>query len=494
MDIFAATVTSLTLLYNFIDSCAEFPGSAKGLSLRLQWDTRLLQRIQDYFASRQTINSDGSTLLSPEDERLLKRVAEYLDELIAEARAIESKIGPASRWKKGVMQMTWWHYRPKFEGLQQELHEWATKFDVHLIALPQDMKEAIQLRQIVDRPNVLITTERIGRVIQSVTDVDIHSAGLLIEDPAEILATESTHSRSGRTSATFRGTQVLVEYRPYSQSVLSEANKTVHEVLVKDQKRLAVILSHSQSTSLGLPKCKGYFDNDTFGKPHFATFALIYELPFAVSPHESIRCLRDVIDESKTHRSNHTLSDRFKFAHRLSVAVLLIHSSNWVHESINPANVVVLEPEHLSTPSQFPRALGHPLLLGFQAARSAAGDSAPLMGSHDTEANIYKHPHRIPTGSGALARFVRAYDMYSLGVVLLELGLWRRVSHLLQRLGGPANLHDHLGNMVDTLKLSMGNTYANVVRWCLERDEEHLEVDEIMKAVVERLEHLAVTV
>jgi hypothetical protein len=49
-------------------------------------------------------------------------------------------------------------------------------------------------------------------------------------------------------------------------------------------------------------------------------------------------------------------------------------------------------------------------------------------------------------------------------------------------------------DMVDTPKLSMGDTYANVVRWCLERDEEHLEIDEIMKAVVERLEHLAVTV
>lgn len=144
--------------------------------------------------------------------------------------------------------------------------------------------------------------------------------------------------------------------------------------------------------------------------------------------------------------------------------------------------------------SQFPRTLGHPLLLGFQAARSAAGDSAPLMGGRDKEANIYKHPHRIPTGSGTLPRFMRAYDMYSLGVVLLELGLWRRVSHLSQRLGRPANLHDHLGDMVDTPKLSMGDTYANVVRWCLERDEEHLEIDEITKAVVERLEHLAVTV
>lgn len=79
--------------------------------------------------------------------------------------------------------------------------------------------------------------------------------------------------------------------------------------------------------------------------------------------------------------------------------------------------------------------------------------------------------------------------MYSLGVVLLELGLWRRVSHLLQRLGGPADLPDHLGDMVDTVI-----QYGRHIRKCGVMVNEHLEIDEIMKAVVERLEHLAVTV
>lgn len=48
---------------------------------------------------------------------------------------------------------------------------------------------------------------------------------------------------------------------------------------------------------------------------------------------------------------------------------------------------------------------------------------------------------------------------------------------------------DHLGNMVDTVI-----QYGRHIRKCGVMVNEHLEIDEIMKAVVERLEHLAVTV
>jgi hypothetical protein len=72
---------------------------------------------------------------------------------------------------------------------------------------------------------------------------------------------------------------------------------------------------------------------------------------------------------------------------------------------------------------QLPRAF----LIGAQRARTNQGYSS-LTSNQDWRLNIYRHPSRH--NSEANARFSIAFNVYSLGVVLVELGLWG-LPHLL---------------------------------------------------------------
>ena len=106
------------------------------------------------------------------------------------------------------------------------------------------------------------------------------------------------------------------------------------------------------------------------------------------------------------------LNERFTLASLLSRSVFFIHASNFVHKSIRPDNVIVFQDASCQ--------LGTPFLVGFNRFR---GDTAITyrFGDDNWERNIYRHPQR--QGIAPDEDFSMQHDIYSLGVVLLEVGL-----------------------------------------------------------------------
>ncbi|OBT86160.1 hypothetical protein VE02_05731 [Pseudogymnoascus sp. 03VT05] len=457
MDIFGTTITSLHLLYGFIDACVDFPGDAKSLSLRLRRDTRVLQHVLEYFQSRLGQSALTDTGLEPEDEELLERIAEHLDGLMSKALIMEGTLRANGGWRKRAKHMTWWHYGPKIRSLQEELHEWTDSFDFKVS-----------------------------------TDID----NLFINDHKKRISI-GAFSPGLRQTATFDGAPVLLEYRPYELYLLASGHEEFLERLTLDQKKLAYILSNLQSNNFGLPRCLGFYDVSNTARPYFAH---IYEMPPKNSSgSEDVRTLLDAIDTitvkdsptSTTGRAApiHSLSERLIFARKLAIALLVIHSAGWVqvHESISSENILVLEQSYGSASKEFPLALGEPLFLGFHASRP---DSAATTPAHSkVNPLLYQHPHRA-SGVHPPRRFVRAYDVYSLGVVLLELGLWRFLSYEVGT--RPASqMSAHLQDLAKSVNATTGNTYSSIVQWCLVRDEENLPVERFCKEVVEKLESLS---
>ncbi|KFZ23633.1 hypothetical protein V502_01894 [Pseudogymnoascus sp. VKM F-4520 (FW-2644)] len=495
MDIFSTTITSLQLLYGFIDACVDFPDDAKSLSLRLRRDTRALQRVLDYFQSRRGTSTLTDTGLEPEDEELLERIAEHLDGLMSKALAMEGTLKANGGWRKRSKHMTWWHYGPKVRSLQQELHEWTESFDVRLISLPRDMKAVMSIAE-GEKPAMVVTKERIETVLADVqtklkvsTDID----NLLINDYKNRINI-GTFSTGLRHTATFDGAPVLLEYRPYELYLLASGHEEFLESLTLDQKKLAYILSNLQSNNFGLPRCLGFYDVSDTAEPYFVH---IYEMPHNSSGSENVRTLLDAIDtitvkDSKTASTGrakpvHSLSERITFARKLAIALLVIHSAGWVHESISSENILVLEQSYGSASKVFPFALGEPLFVGFHASRPDSADTTPAHSK--VNPLIYQHPHRVSSVHRP-RRFVRAYDVYSLGVVLLELGIWRSISYEVGTRSA-SQMSTHLQDLAKSVNSTMGNTYSSIVQWCLARDEENLPVEKFFKEVVEKLETLS---
>ena len=132
-----------------------------------------------------------------------------------------------------------------------------------------------------------------------------------------------------------------------------------------------------------------------------------------------------------------------------------------MHKNIRPETI-------LSFGKREDDALPHTaFLIGYQVVRDAYGRTRPVA-DLKPEANIYRHPQRL---GNEVEYFVMQHDIYSLGVCLLEIGLWesyvaydadgaaRPSPVLLSRVGiGLETLQDYNVLKEHFVKLSQGAT------------------------------------
>lgn len=177
-------------------------------------------------------------------------------------------------------------------------------------------------------------------------------------------------------------------------SIFDSSKDTVRELTVK--------LRCADPSTFGLLKCLGavhYEKNEEF--------SLIFRMPDSSSEPETLRA------KIITQDTAHSLSDRFRLATQLARAVSSIHTFHMVHKNIRPENIILFRDSDST--------LGSAFLLGFETVRREQDDTR-LKGDTDLVKNLYRHPQR--QGSRIRERYIMQHDIYSLGVCLLEVGLW----------------------------------------------------------------------
>jgi hypothetical protein len=151
-----------------------------------------------------------------------------------------------------------------------------------------------------------------------------------------------------------------------------------------------------------------------------------------------------------------------------------------VHKNICPESVLLFKEEGGQTATSRRRSS---FLIGFESFRSAAGGTS-MMGDQDWAHNIYRHPERM--GEFPAEEYKMQHDIYSLGVCLLEIGLWEplveysedggqttaeygRVCRDFAGMGRPwVFFKEYLVGVAETeLPARMGDRYAEVVVTCL---------------------------
>jgi hypothetical protein len=199
----------------------------------------------------------------------------------------------------------------------------------------------------------------------------------------------------------------LVEYRSY---VEQEAKK------VRD---IALVLHHT-SESMAILSCKGFKART---KVNPARFELIFPLPpGSAQP----RTLRDVLlgDESRSGVP-FSLTWCLELGIRLATAIMYVHTSGLVHKNIRPENLILLGDHITSKGDERPvrgKTAGKLYLIGFEFARKE-DEASTRIGDDTWWKNLYRHPQR--QGVHPEIDFNILHDIYSLGVVLLEIALWR---------------------------------------------------------------------
>lgn len=179
--------------------------------------------------------------------------------------------------------------------------------------------------------------------------------------------------------------------------------ETPRKQMVKDTRDLARRLQHDDPEKFGLLACKG-FCMDPVG----LKITLVFRVP--PSPGDP-RSLRDLLLNTQSPRS---LSQRLDMAKDLAKSVGYVHTFGFVHKNIRPESVLSFSPADLRQRSTF--------LVGLDNFRREGGHTERV-GDSFVERNLYRHPSR--QGSSPTCNYIMQHDIYSLGVCLLEVGLWK---------------------------------------------------------------------
>ena len=253
-----------------------------------------------------------------------------------------------------------------------------------------------------------------------------------------------------------RSIAVLVEWIEYDRKWRGD----VGIELFKRVQALASILH-------AWPQPKGFSNLRGLGFYHAIekhSFGLIFELPEHTT---SLKTLRQLLKEIPTQAiaSRPALGDIFIAAHSLANSILQFHKINWLHKNISSLNVCFGQ-----MPSgPISATIKHPYLIGFNHSRPDSSDAFTHGPSENPEQKDYSHPEYLRDES----RYRCIYDYYSLGLVLLESGLWRSLSTLASTMKdeddqSPDALRKFLlKRYVPRLSATMGSIYEGVVLRCL---------------------------
>jgi serine/threonine protein kinase len=149
--------------------------------------------------------------------------------------------------------------------------------------------------------------------------------------------------------------------------------------------------------------------------PEETEYLFLFDYPPSASSREP-ESLHDFITYGEL-KFKLELKYRFHIAHILAQSIAAFHSDGWVHKKIR-SHAVKFFFSSDSDECDF----HHPYLTDFEFSRPLDGVTHVAARAADVEHDVYLHPERY--GQKPSVNFRRVHDIYSLGVVLLEIGTW----------------------------------------------------------------------
>jgi hypothetical protein len=175
-----------------------------------------------------------------------------------------------------------------------------------------------------------------------------------------------------------------------------------------DVENLARKLQQVDPDTFGLLRCYGILKHRDPVTNKLSEIEVIYRTPLDCRPPETLR-------HHLLRQNPVSLSAIMQIAKQLVRSVHYVHTCGFVHKNIRPENILIF-------PSGNDSSLGLSFLIGFTQFRNV-NFQTNLHGDAAWHRNLYRHPQR--QGALVLERYIMQHDIYSLGVCLLEIGLWR---------------------------------------------------------------------
>ena len=286
----------------------------------------------------------------------------------------------------------------------QELERWQSVFDPSWYILIRVHHSAIDkqlaLRQVDEHAHgSLSILGRLRASINAPSDTQTQKRSVFVEE--SILQPERFAIRHSQSqSAILKASKEMV----LMDSIRPDERLDI-TAMTRDIRDLARNLYEVDCFTFGLLSCLGVI-KVTGTERNITGFDFVFSIPKSLSNPRSLRSIL-LAPGSKT-----SLNERFALAKLLARSVFFMHTSSFVHKNIRPETIVVFQ--------DGTSKIGKPFLVGFEKFRVDTTHTHRL-GDDLWERNLYRHPQR--QGLRPEEDFIMQHDIYSLGVVLLEIGL-----------------------------------------------------------------------
>lgn len=267
------------------------------------------------------------------------------------------------------------------------------------------------------------------------------------------------------------------------------------EVIVERTRKLAALLNHSpKPDAFRTPHCLGFFDKAPLLVPREETpkeneagdegeegedddilnnrLGLVFERPDDVNASLPPVSLHELLQTVRKPR----VTERIKLAHAVAHCLLYLHAVNWLHKGLRSHNIIFFKDQREQV------TYDKPYLSGFDFSRPARPDEMTQI-PDDIEHDLYRHPRaQSSTYAEQRERFKRSFDIYSLGVLFVELAYWKPVDQILNIDLQPARRSHRtaLGvrsrllteDILEEIGASMGEKFEAATRRCVAGGEE----------------------
>ena len=304
-------------------------------------------------------------------------------------------------------------------------------------------------------------------------------------DSKHLRRLDSSDTGSGaRELVIFDGRVALMEWKDVPATAESRLKHRIADV--------ASMLSERKHPKFHSLHCVGFVKDAQVGR-----YAYIFDLPSSVTMQIaqpkvctssldlmcSMNTLKDLLSLQAQRPS---LTQRIKLAISLAETTLQLHTAGWVHKGIR-ADSVLLFCQAENDSNKDKSVLPNTWLGGYDFARMS--NRAQMTEDPDAtkEPRLYRH---LLSLDSIRPPFSDAVDLYSLGCVLLEIGLWQTLqSILLRRLRNLPQIPE--GDTSDVLQPVGGEEYYSM---CSKKQEFLNETDSSnAQCIVSRLEFMAGT-
>jgi len=271
--------------------------------------------------------------------------------------------------------------------------------------------------------------------------------------------------------------RVLIEWIHYRKW----ETQNMHILSARIEALASTLSSTIHPNEFRVLSCFGFVHD--FSKP---AYGLVYDLPTNsdVIPQDLAKIIKDTAQVTERP----TLESRFRLAYTLALSLSSFHKIGWLHKGISAYNVLCLNPRR----SKAAGWLQSPFLIGFNHSRRKDPLSFTVGPTANPAAKKYHHPLYLNMLEPQI-QYRLEFDHYSLGLVLLEIGLWKTLDKLtkdMQVTSHEERLDRLCESRVPLLGHQMGTAYRDAVLACLrgvkESDNEGLQEHKEGEATAER--------